>query len=70
MPNKQELIHILRTVLAVLIGLAPSAPELVAKLGGSTTAGVGGAAVVLAALLVRLTQIAPINAKLKAWLKY
>lgn len=70
MPNRQELIHIARTVLAVLIGLAPSAPELVDRLGLSTSAGVGGAAVLLAATLVRVTQIPIVNARLKAWLKY
>ena len=68
--NKRELIHIVRTVLAALIGLAPFVPELVGKLGVSTTAGVGATLVALSALVVKLTQVGPVNAKLKAWLKY
>jgi hypothetical protein len=68
--TKQQAIHIARTGLAALIGLAPFAPELVAKLGMSTTVGVGATLVAVSAAFVKVTQTPVVNAKLKAWLKY
>lgn len=68
--NRREMLHIARTVLAALIGLAPFAPELVAKLGMSTTVGVGATLVAVSAAFVKVTQTPVVNAKLKAWLKY
>jgi hypothetical protein len=45
-------------------------PELVAKLGMSTTVGVGATLVAVSAAFVKVTQTPVVNAKLKAWLKY
>jgi len=48
-----------------LIGLAPSVPDLVDHLGWSTTAGIGGALVVIAGGVTRVTHIPAV----KTWLK-
>lgn len=70
MPNRQEWIHIARAVVAALIGAAPFASEIVSHLPAPMAAAAGGSLIAGSALVVRLTQIAPINARLKAWLKY
>lgn len=54
----------------MLIAVSPFVPALVGHYGLSTTAGAGGIAVAISAGIVRLTQIEPVNARLKAWLKY
>jgi hypothetical protein len=66
--SKKQLLHVAHTLVAVLIGLAPFAPELVARLGVPTTAGVGATIVAVSAGLVKASQIPVVRARLKAWL--
>lgn len=70
MPNRKELIHILRAVVAALIGAAPFAPEIVSRLPAPMAAAAGGSLIAGSALVVRISQIPAVNARLKVWLKY
>jgi hypothetical protein len=60
--------HVARTALSVLIGLAPSVPELLGKLGVGTTVGVGAIAISVAALVTRLMLIPAVDQKVNAFL--
>ena len=51
--SKKQLLHVAHTLLALLIGLAPFAPELVAKLGLPTSAGAGAAVIAVSAAIVK-----------------
>lgn len=66
---KTQWAKVARSVLATLIGLAPVAPELAAKLGVSTTAGVSAAILAVAGAITRIMQIPTVDAKVDAWLK-
>jgi hypothetical protein len=52
--TKKQLLHVAHTLFALLIGLAPFAPELVAKLGVPTTAGAGATVIAVSAAIVKL----------------
>lgn len=65
---KTQWAKVARSVAATLLGLAPVAPELVAKLGVSTTAGVGAGILAVAGAVTRVMQIPTVDAKVDAWL--
>lgn len=67
--TKRELLHIARTALAALIGVAPFVPVLVGKLGVDTTVGVWAGVIAVAAGVVKVSQVPAVSAKLNAWLK-
>jgi hypothetical protein len=67
--TKRELLHVARTGLAALIGVAPFVPVLVGRLGVDTTVGVWAGVIAVASGVVKVTQIPMVSARLNAWLK-
>jgi hypothetical protein len=63
--TKKQLLQVAHTCVATLIGLAPFVPELVGKLGVSTTAGVGAGAIAIAGAITKLVQVPTVSAYLK-----
>lgn len=63
--TKKQLLQVAHTCVATLIGLAPFVPELVDKLGASTTAGVGAGAIAIAGTITKVVQIPAVSSYLK-----
>jgi hypothetical protein len=66
---KVEWSRVARTSLQTLIGLAPFVPELLGRLGVTTTVGVGASVIAIAALVTRLMQIPVVDQKVNAFLR-
>ena len=65
--SKRELLRVAHTLLALLIGMAPFVPELVARLGVPTTAGAGATVIAVSVAITKAMNIPAVHDRLVSW---